>query len=83
MSAKPFFQWHGQRFESIEANGIIIIGCPICGDGIPCHGLPRDEMFLPHTVSVSENGAMTVTPSVVCPRNCGWHVTITDGEATP
>lgn len=78
---KPWFHWRGKCYTAIKSNNIYILGCPVCGDGIPCHGLPRDEMWLPHQVSVSEQGAITATPSVVCPRNCGWHVFITGGQA--
>ena len=78
----PWFTWRGKRYEALPvANYNFVIGCPICGDGIPCHGTPRDEMTLSHSVSVAADGAMTVSPSVVCPRNCGWHVVITNGVA--
>lgn len=77
----PWFQWNGKKYPVIFSANVFILACPICGDGIPCHGEPMDEMWLPHAVSVTEDGAITVTPSVVCPRNCGWHVTITNGHA--
>lgn len=77
----PWFFWKGKRYEAIrQPDGILYLGCPICGDGIPFHGVPRDEMSLPHQVTVAPDGALTISPSVVCPRNCGWHVVITNGQ---
>jgi len=77
----PWYRWHDKGYPVLISGNLFVIACPICGDGIPCHGLPRDEMWLPHAVSMSEDGAIIATPSVVCPRNCGWHVVITNGQA--
>jgi hypothetical protein len=79
---RAWFTWRARRLEAIY-DGHWIISCPICGDGIPFNGAPRDENYLPHNVSVEPDGALTVSPSVVCGRGCGWHVTITKGKATP
>lgn len=80
MSA-AWFRWRGQQYPIRMDCEKPLIGCPQCGDGVPCDGEPRDEMWLGHQVMVAADGAATVTPSVVCPRGCGWHVVITNGEA--
>lgn len=77
----PWFIWKGIIYKTRFDGSVLIIGCPICGDGIPCNGEPRDEMTVPHTISIRADGALTVSPSVICPRKCGWHVVITDGQA--
>jgi hypothetical protein len=78
----PFFFWEGKRYEAKQDGNTILIACPICGDGIPCNGAPRDEMTVSHyQISIAPTGALTLTPSVVCPRNCGWHVVISNGVA--
>lgn len=85
MSArKAWFTWQGKRYEAEQPEGgKWLIACPMCGDGIVFSkdGSPHDEMWLPHTVTVAENGALSVMPSVICPRCNQWHVVITDGAA--
>jgi hypothetical protein len=78
----PWFVWHGQKYTAIINDSICIIACPICGNGIPCDGPPRDEMTLAHRVTVAPDGAMNVHPSIICPRDCGWHVVISNGQAS-
>jgi hypothetical protein len=79
----PFFIWRGKRYEGKAIDGTTLLACPICGDGIVFSkdGSPQDEMWLPHHVATAPDGALTISPSVVCPRNCGWHVVISNGLA--
>lgn len=48
--------------------------CPVCGKGTSLS--PKV-----HTLKL-ENGKATLTPSLVCPFNCGFHVWVKDGIAT-
>lgn len=82
-----WFAWNGQRCTAVEpltdrgAVGTWTIACPQCGDGIPCNGLPRDELGVgAYQIHVADDGALTLSPSVICPR-CQWHVVITNGVA--
>lgn len=80
----PWFEFESKRYEGRVIDGRTIIACPKCGDGIVFHrelNPNPDEMWLPHELSLQADGAMTVNPSVVCPRQCGWHVVITNGTA--
>ena len=85
-----WFVWRGKRFEAALVGDKWILACPLCGDGIVFshNESPHDEMWLPHTIEVGPDGALTVKPSVVCPRtradneHCSWHVTITAGAAS-
>jgi Family of unknown function (DUF6527) len=79
-----WFEWRGKHYPVVQGlPGSYTIACPQCGDGIPCNGPPRDELAVSHyNVSVRADGALTLNPSVVCPR-CQWHVIITDGQAVP
>lgn len=84
---RPWFSWRGRRYEGVTALDSAgreshIIACPQCGNGVVFDDrVHRDEMWLPHAVQIAADGAMSVTPSVVCPYKCGWHVVIGGGIA--
>lgn len=79
---RPWYHYDGQLFRAaFTAGGELILGCPRCGDGVPFTGEPRDEMVASHRKVIAQDGALTLSPSVVCPRGCGWHVFITAGAA--
>lgn len=85
---RAWFHWGSGIYWAIRpprldgAEGDWTMACPRCGDGIPCNGTPRDELAVGHyRVSVRGDGALTLSPSVICPR-CRWHVVITEGVAS-
>lgn len=67
--AYRLFQW--QRSDTgAPAYGV---KCPNCG---------RVGTLSDHDVQVDAQGRPTVSPSIICPRGCGFHGWLRDGACT-
>lgn len=85
------FSWRGHwhTFARLMDTRSFQAACPMCGKFFRIVARPDD---IPpgsdkgHTVTFRADGGYllpTLNPSLVCPYSCGFHVTITDGRATP